>query len=232
MSAQEKIELSVLMPVYNERATIERAIQSVLYAPPTDSYELIVVDDGSVDGTAELLRSRSWPAPVRILFHERNGGKGVAIRTALREARGAFSTVFDADLEYSPADIPAMLEPLRNGEPAVFGARGFRSHSAYSFWYVVGNRFVTFVANVLYNNWLSDVMTGQKALSTELFRSLDLRERGFGIEAEITARLLRRGIRIYEVPVQYRARTRTEGKKLTARDGVHVVQTLVRCRIS
>ena len=230
--AQQKVELSVLMPVYNERVTIERAIESVVNAAPTDSYELIVVDDGSIDGTTELLRSRSWPATVRILFHDRNGGKGAAIRTALREARGAFSTVFDADLEYSPADIPAMLEPLRNGEPAVFGARGFRSHSAYSFWYVVGNSFVTFVANALYNSWLSDIMTGQKALSTELFRSLDLREPGFGIEAEITARLLRRGIRIYEVPVQYRARTRGEGKKLTARDGLHVVQTLVRCRLS
>jgi len=220
------------MPVYNERATIERAIQSVLDALPTDSYELIVVDDGSIDGTAELLRDGSWPAGVRVLFHDRNGGKGAAIRTGLREARGDFTSVFDADLEYSPADIPSLLEPLRNGEMAVFGARGFRSHSAYSFWYVIGNRFVTFVANLLYNSWLSDMMTGQKAISTELFRSLDLREPGFGIEPEITARLLRRGIRIYEVPVQYRARTREEGKKLTARDGVHVVRTLLRCRVS
>jgi glycosyltransferase involved in cell wall biosynthesis len=226
------IELSVLMPVYNERATIERAIQSVLDAPPADSYELIVVDDGSTDGTTELLRGRSWPAPARTVFRDRNGGKGAAIRTALHEARGAFSAVLDADLEYSPADLPTLLEPLRNGEQAVFGARGFRSHSAYSFWYVVGNRFVTFLANVLYNSWLSDIMTGQKAISTELFRSLDLREPGFGIEAEITARLLRRRIRIYEVPVQYRARTREEGKKLTARDGLRVARTLVRCRIS
>ena len=228
----QQVELSVLMPVYNERATIERAIQSVLDAAPTDSYELIVVDDGSNDGTAEFLRKRSWPATVRVLFSDRNGGKGTAIRTALREARGTFSAVFDADLEYSPADIPTMLEPLRDGEQAVFGARGFRSHSAYSFWYVVGNRFVTFVANLLYNSWVSDIMTGQKAISTELFRSLDLREPGFGIEPEITARLLRRGIRIYEVPVQYRARRREEGKKLTARDGLHVVRTLLRCRIS
>ena len=228
---EQNVELSVLMPVYNERKTIARAIEAVVDAAPTDSYELIVVDDGSIDGTAELLRSGSWPAPVRVFFHDGNGGKGAAIRTALREARGTFSTVFDADLEYSPADIPAMLEPLRNGESAVVGTRGFRAHSAYSFWYVVGNSFVTFVANVLYNSWLSDMMTGQKALSTELFRSLDLREPGFGIEAEITARLLRRGIRIYEVQVQYRARTREEGKKLTARDGLHVVRTLVRCRL-
>ena len=230
--SNQNVELSVLMPVYNERATIERAIQSVLDTAPADSYELIVVDDASTDGTADLLRSRSWPAPVRVIFRERNGGKGAAIHTALRDARGAFSAVFDADLEYSPADIPTMLEPLRNGEQAVFGARGFHSHSAYSFWYVVGNRFVTFLANLLYNSWLSDIMTGQKAISTELFRSLDLREPGFGLEPEITARLLKRGIRIYEVPVQYRARTRGEGKKLTARDGLYVVRTLLRCRIS
>lgn len=225
------IELSVLMPVYNERATIQRAIESVLDAAPADSYELIVVDDGSVDGTAELLRERPWPPNVRVIFHDRNVGKGAAIHTALRAAGGAFSAVFDADLEYSPADIPALLEPLRNGEQAVFGARGFRSHSAYSFWYVVGNRFVTFAANLLYNSWLSDIMTGQKAIATELFRSLELREPGFGIEPEIAARLLRRGIRIYEVPVQYRARTRAEGKKLTARDGVYVLRTLFRCRV-
>jgi glycosyltransferase involved in cell wall biosynthesis len=229
---QQEVELSVLMPVYNERATIERAIQSVLDAAPADSYELIVVDDGSNDGTAELLRERSWPALVRVLFRDRNGGKGAAIRAALHEARGGFSAVFDADLEYSPADIPTMLEPLRDGEQAVFGTRGFHSHSAYSFWYVLGNRFVTFVANFLYNSWVSDIMTGQKAISTELFRSLDLREPGFAIEPEITARLLRRGIRIYEVPVHYRARRREEGKKLTARDGLHVLRTLLRCRIS
>ena len=113
----------------------------------------------------------------------------------------------------------------------MFGARGFQAHSAYSFWYVVGNRFVTLVANVLYNSWLSDIMTGQKAMRTELFRSLELRERGFGIEPEITARLLRRGIRIYEVPIVYRARSRDQGKKLTARDGLRVVRTLLRCRV-
>jgi glycosyltransferase involved in cell wall biosynthesis len=229
---ESDVELSVLMPVFDERATIEQAIQSVLDAQPASSYELIVVDDGSRDGTAELLRERSWPSNVHVLHRDRNGGKGAALRTALQQARGRFSAVHDADLEYSPADIPALLGPLRDGEQAVFGARGFRSHSAYSFWYVVGNRFVTFLANLLYNSWLSDIMTGQKAMVTELFRSLDLREPGFGIEPEITARLLRRGIPIYEVPVQYRARTREEGKKLTARDGLHVVRTLLRCRVS
>ncbi|HEX7581635.1 MAG TPA: glycosyltransferase, partial [Gaiellaceae bacterium] len=147
-------------------------------------------------------------------------------------ARGLYTTIMDADLEYEPSDIPALLGPLRVGDAqVVFGTRGFQSHSAYSFWYVVGNRAVTFAANLLYNSWVSDMMTGQKAMSTELFRSLELRAGGFAIEAEITAKLLRRGVRIYEVPITYTARSREEGKKLTAVDGLRVVRTLLRCRV-
>jgi len=226
-------EVSIVMPVFNERATVERAIGAVIDAAVSDSFELIVVDDGSHDGTADVLRGREWPEQVRVLYHERNRGKGAALRTALAEARGTYTTIMDADLEYDPADIPALLEPLRRGDAAaVFGTRGFQSHSAYSFWYVVGNRAVTFAANVIYNSWISDLMTGQKAMRTDLLRSLRLREQGFAIEAEITARLLRRGIRIYEVPIVYKARSREEGKKLTALDGVRVLLTLLRCRVA
>jgi glycosyltransferase involved in cell wall biosynthesis len=226
-------EVSVVMPVFNERATLERAIAAVLDAGVADSYELIVVDDGSSDGTTEILREGSWPDHVRVLYHDRNRGKGAALRTALAEARGVYTTIMDADLEYDPADISALLTHLRNGDAtAVFGTRGFQSHSAYSFWYVVGNRSVTFMANLIYNSWISDMMTGQKAIDTELFRSLKLKERGFAIEAEITARLLRKGVRIYEVPIVYRARSREEGKKLTALDGLRVLRTLLRCRIA
>jgi dolichol-phosphate hexosyltransferase len=225
------IEVTIVMPAYNERARIERAIQSVLDAdlPP---YELLVVDDGSTDGTRELLRNGSWPDHVRVLFHERNRGKGVALRTAVADARGRYTTILDADLEYLASDIPELIEPLQKGDAvAVFGTRGFQSHSAYSFWYVVGNHAVSLAANLIYNSWISDIMTGHKAIETKLFRSLDLRERGFAVEAEITARLLRRGVRIYEVPVVYRARSREEGKKLTAVDGLRVLRTLVRCRV-
>jgi glycosyltransferase involved in cell wall biosynthesis len=230
--ASPALELTIAMPAYNERATIAGAVESVLAAALSD-YELVVVDDGSTDGTRELLEARAWPEQVRVLRHDRNRGKGAALRTALTEARGRFTTVLDADLEYSAGDIPALIEPLRNGDAeAVFGTRGFQSHSAYSFWYVVGNRTVTFAANLIYNSWVSDMMTGHKALPTELFRSLDLRERGFAIEAEITARLLSRGVRIYEVPVVYRARSREEGKKLTAADGLRVIRTLLRCRVA
>jgi glycosyltransferase involved in cell wall biosynthesis len=230
--SERTIDLSILMPVYDERATVERAIDAVLRMEFGASYELIVVDDGSRDGTRELLRNRSWPEHVRVLTHEQNRGKGAALRTGLADARGTFTTILDADLEYLPSDIPSLLGPLRAGDAqAVFGTRAFKSHSAYSFWYVVGNRTVTFVANVIYNCWISDLMTGQKALRTDLFRSLNLRERGFAVEAEIMARLLGRGIRVYEVPVEYRARSREDGKKLTALDGLRVLRTLLRCRL-
>ena len=212
---------------------LEKAIAAVLAANVADSYELLIIDDGSTDGTVDILRDGSWPPEVRIVYHERNRGKGAAIRTALTEARGEYTTIMDADLEYEPADIPALLGPLRAGDAkAVFGTRAFQSHSAYSFWYVIGNRSVTFAANLLYNSWISDMMTGQKAMSTELFRSLELRQRGFAIEAEITARLLRRGIRIYEVPITYAASSREDGKKLTALDGLRVLRTLLRCRVA
>jgi glycosyltransferase involved in cell wall biosynthesis len=220
------------MPVFNERATVERAIAAVLDAKVADYFELVIVDDGSSDGTADILRGGTWPENVRVLYHERNRGKGAALRTALTEVHGLYTTIMDADLEYDPADIPALLTHLRNGDAAaVFGTRGFQSHSAYSFWYVIGNRSVTFAANLIYNSWISDMMTGQKAIRTELFRSLKLRERGFAIEAEITARLLRQGVRVYEVPIVYRARSREEGKKLTALDGLRVLRTLLRCRV-
>jgi glycosyltransferase involved in cell wall biosynthesis len=226
-------ELTVIMPVFNERQTVERAISGVLEAGLSESVELLVVDDGSVDGTSRLLAEGEWPAAVRILRHDRNRGKGAAIRTALGEARGRFTTIMDADLEYDPADIALLLRPLRSGEArAVFGTRAFKSHSAFSFWYVVGNRAVTLVANLVYNSWISDLMTCYKAMETDLFRALDLQERGFAVEAEITARLLGSGVRVFEVPIDYRARSREEGKKLTALDGLRVLRTLLRCRIA
>jgi glycosyltransferase involved in cell wall biosynthesis len=225
--------LSVLMPVYNERATIAHAIEDVLAAElPVAEFELVVVDDCSVDGTREWLQSRELPAGVRLVLHDRNRGKGAAISTALEHARGTYATVMDADLEYDPQSIAALLRPLlRDDAEAVYGVRGFDAGSAYSFWYVVGNKVVTMTMNVLFNTWLADIMTCQKVLPTALWRALELREGGFAFEAEITARLARAGIRIYEVPVPYRARSREQGKKLTAVDGLRVLRTLVRCRL-
>jgi glycosyltransferase involved in cell wall biosynthesis len=226
-------ELTVLMPVYNERRTIEPALEQVLGTDyGAGGFEVVLVDDGSTDGTRDVLGDGRWPENVRVHLHDRNRGKGAAVRTGLAHARGRRATIMDADLEYDPANIPRLLEPLATGEAeVVYGTRAFAAHSAYSFWYVLGNKAVTTAANVLYNAWLSDIMTCHKVMDTELFRSLPLREPGFAIEPEITARLLRRGVRIYEVPITYRARSREEGKKLTTRDGLRVMRTLLRCRV-
>jgi len=225
--------LSILMPVYNERATVERAIDDALSAELPVERELVLVDDGSTDGTRELLREKTWPPQVTLVFHDRNQGKGAAIRTALEHATGDFAAVLDADLEYAASDLAPMLEPLLSGDAnVVFGTRAWHAHSSYGFWYVMGNKLVTFATNLLYNCWISDVMTCHKAMRTTFFRSLRLRERGFGIEPEIAARVLRADERIYEVPITYRARSRDEGKKLTPVDGLRVLRTLVRCRIS
>ena len=227
-------DLSVLMPVFNERETVEKAIGEVLAAElPVDGIELIVVDDGSTDGTRELLRATEWPDNVRVFEHDRNRGKGAAIQTALQEASGRWSTIFDADLEYSTSSLEKLLPPLLEGyAEAVYGTRAFQAHSAFSMWYVVGNKAVTFAANLLYNAWLSDIMTCHKIMATDLFRSLNLRESGFAIEAEMTARLLKGGHMIFEVPITYRARTREAGKKLTATDGLRVLRTLTYCRLT
>jgi dolichol-phosphate hexosyltransferase len=227
-------ELSILMPVYNEEGTIERAIERAIGADVgTDSYELVVVDDGSTDGTRALLQGREWPEQVRLVFAVENRGKGQAIRTALEEARGTYSVILDADLEYDPNDLAELLAPVRDGvADAAFGARAFKAHSAYSFWYVVGNRFLSLSTNVIYNTWITDVYTCFKLMPTELMRSLDLRANGFTIEAEMTARLLRARARIYEVPIKYVARRREEGKKIRPSDGFRGLLTLLRCRFS
>jgi glycosyltransferase involved in cell wall biosynthesis len=226
--------LSILMPVYNERATVDRAIREVLDANLPVDFELVVVDDGSTDGTREVLAASDWPERVRILHHDRNRGKGAAVRTALAEAQGRFSAIFDADLEYDPEDLRQLLDQTaaRHLSRRVFGVRAFDGYTSHSFLYVMGNRGVTLAANLLFNVYLKDLMTCHKAIETELFRSLSLREDGFAIEREIAARLVQRGERIFEVPVRYKARASDEGKKLTALDGVRVLRTLVRCRLT
>ncbi len=225
-------DLTILMPVFNELHTVEAAIDDALTAElPVQGRQLVLVDDGSTDGTRELLRNKTWPENVVVVEHERNRGKGAALQTGLRHATGEWAAILDADLEYRAADLGPLLEPLLSGDArVVFGTRSWSSHAAFSFWYVVGNKGVTLATNVIYNCWISDVMTCHKAMSTELFRSLRLRERGFAIEPEIAARVLRAGERIYEVPITYKARSREEGKKLTTLDGLRVLKTLVRCR--
>jgi glycosyltransferase involved in cell wall biosynthesis len=226
-------ELSVLMPVFNEAPTVERAIEAVLEADLGTDRELIVVDDGSTDATRSIIAGRDWPSGVSVVSHEHNRGKGAAIRTAIGHARGDISAIFDADLEYDPNDIAKLIEPIRRGDAnAAFGVRAFEGHTSYSFLYVMGNRLVTLAANLLFNVYLKDLMTCHKAVRTDVLRALPLRADGFEIEPEITARLLGRGERIYEVPVLYRARSRDAGKKLTGVDGLRVLAMLLRCRLS
>jgi dolichol-phosphate hexosyltransferase len=225
--------LSILMPVYNERERVERAIAEVLETELPTEFELIVVDDGSTDGSREILRAGDWGDRVRLVEHEHNRGKGAAIQTALTHARGDFSAIFDADLEYDPEDLALLMPPLLDGRTnASFGVRAFDGYTSHSFLFVLGNKGVTLACNLLYNVYLHDIMTCHKMIRTDLFRSLPLRSAGFAIEPEITARLVQRRERIFEVPVHYRARSNEEGKKLTAADGFRVIATLLRCRFS
>jgi glycosyltransferase involved in cell wall biosynthesis len=225
--------LSILMPVYNERERVERAIAEVLATELPSEFELIVVDDGSTDGTREILRGGDWNERVRLLEHTQNQGKGAAIRTGLEQARGEFAAIFDADLEYDPADLGLLMPPLIDGRTnASFGVRAFDGYTSHSFLFVLGNKGVTLACNLLFNVYLHDIMTCHKMIRTDVFRDLPLHAAGFAIEPEITARLVQRGERIYEVPVHYRARATDEGKKLTALDGFRVIGTLLRCRFS
>ncbi len=225
--------LSILMPVYNERERVERAIAEVLATELPAEFELIVVDDGSTDGTRELLRDGDWDGRVRLYEHPENRGKGAAVQTALTQAQGELAAIFDADLEYDPADLGLLMPPLLDGRAnAAFGVRAFDGYTSHSFLFVLGNKGVTLACNILFNVYLHDIMTCHKMIRTDIFRSLPLSSAGFSIEPEITARLVQRGERIFEVPVHYRARTNEEGKKLTAVDGFRAVGTLLRCRFS
>jgi dolichol-phosphate hexosyltransferase len=227
------VKLSILMPVYNEFATLASAIKEVLEVDYPCDVELVVVDDGSTDGTRRLYEAFAGDPRVSIHLHNHNQGKGAAIRTAAAAATGDYLIMCDADLEYSPAEIPTLLTPVIHGDAnVVYGTRTFGSHNAYSYLYVLGNRAVTTAANMLFNCYISDLETCFKLIPTTLYRKLDIRESGFGMEAEVTGKLLRRGIRPYEVPISYRARTREAGKKLTWRDGVEAVWILARERFS
>jgi dolichol-phosphate hexosyltransferase len=224
------MKLSILMPVYDEERTLAAAIKRVLDVDYPCEIELVVVDDGSRDGTSAVLGTVQDSRLVAH-SHPRNRGKGAAIRTASQVATGDFMIVCDADLEYLPEEIPKLLAPVLAGEAeVVFGSRTFGSHSSYSFWYVMGNRGVTTACNVLFDVYLSDLETCFKLMPLPLYRELDIREPGFGMEAEVTGKLLSRGIRPYEVPISYRARGREEGKKITWKDGVEALWILGKTR--
>jgi dolichol-phosphate hexosyltransferase len=226
------VKLSILMPVFNEVAVLDAAVKRVLDVSYPVETELIIVDDGSTDGTRDLYERWAADASIRVHLKTRNEGKGSAIRKAAELADGDYMIVCDADLEYSPEEIPMLLAPILKGEATVvYGTRTFGSHNAYSYLYVLGNRGVTTAANILFNCYISDLETCFKLMPLDLYRRLDIASAGFGMEAEITGKLLRNGYRPYEVPISYKARTREEGKKLTWKDGVEALWILGRERV-
>ncbi len=228
--------LTIVMPVFNERNTLRTAFERLLAVELPLPSEVLVVDDGSTDGgldtIAGLVEHHDGDLRARVLRQGTNQGKGAALRRGIAEAEGELLTVLDADLEYDPADLPALLAPVLAGEAnVVYGARSFGGHAAYSFWYVLGNKALALWASFLFDAWLSDIETCLKVAPTSLWREVEPTTSGFGIEAEVTGRFLRRGERIFEQPISYRARGREEGKKLHWTDGLEALWILLRIRL-
>jgi glycosyltransferase involved in cell wall biosynthesis len=228
----EVVKLSILMAAYNEEKTIVRVIDEILRAKFPCEIELIVVDDGSTDSTPVLLSQVEDPR-VQVHHHPSNQGKGAAVLAAASFSTGTHVIPFDADLEYEPEDIPRMLEPVLKGRcEVVYGARLFGCNTVYkSYLYAVGNRVLTRMANILFNAHLTDLHTCLKLMPLVTLKGLGLHEKGFGLDSEITARLLRSGIRPFEVPISYYGRSRAEGKKIKWRDAVACAWILLRVRL-
>ncbi|MEO6627376.1 MAG: glycosyltransferase family 2 protein, partial [Aquihabitans sp.] len=217
------------MPVYNERHTLRIALDRLLDVTMPVPTEILVVDDGSTDGCTETIASLVESGAVRLITQDPNQGKGAALRRGIAEASGDLLTVLDADLEYDPGDFPGLLQPILDGDAhVVYGARSYGGHAAYSFWFVLGNKMLALWASFLFDAWLTDIETCLKIAPTETWRAVDLKSSGFGIEAELTGKLLARNERIFEVPISYRARGREEGKKIEWTDGVAALWILAR----
>ncbi|WP_322801666.1 glycosyltransferase family 2 protein [Thermoflexus sp.] len=224
------MRLSVIIPVYNERATIREILRQVRAVGLAD--EIIVVDDGSTDGTREILEEEARSGDIRVIYHERNMGKGAAVRTGIAHATGDILLIQDADLEYDPRDYPRLIRPILEGRASVvYGSRFLGPRKAMLFWHMIGNKFLTLVTNLLYDAILSDMETGYKVFRAEVVRGIPLHARGFEFEPEITAKILKRGYRIFEVPISYYGREFREGKKIRPiRDGLKALWTLIKYR--
>ena len=226
------MKVSVVIPVFNEKGTIEQVLNRVLAAPFPEGAEteILVVDDGSTDGTREILKG--WPQSdhVLMIFQERNAGKGAALRAGFERATGDIVIVQDADLEYDPAEYPVLLGPILDGRAdVVYGSRFLSGpHRVMFFWHYVGNRFLTLLSNVLTNLNLTDMETCYKVFKMEVLRKIKLESDRFGFEPEITAKVARLGCRIFEVPISYSGRDYAEGKKITWKDGAAALWHILR----
>ncbi len=224
------MKVSIVIPCYNEKNTIAKIVEAVRSAP-VENKEIIVIDDGSNDGTQTLLREKLSGAIDQIIYHPVNRGKGAALRAGFEAASGDIILVQDADLEYSPEEYPLLLEPIISGKAdAVFGSRfmGGRPHRVVFFWHMVGNRFLTLLSNMFTNLNLTDLETGYKVFRAPLIKSIQIEENRFGFEPEITAKLAKKRCRIYEVGISYYGRTYEEGKKIGWRDGLRALYVIVK----
>jgi glycosyltransferase involved in cell wall biosynthesis len=227
------MKIAFLVPAYNEAATIRRVLEAI-DALALDR-QIVVVDDGSTDATAEIVRDYAAHSHDVVLLQQANQGKGAALRAGIPHLIGDIAVIQDADLEYDPAEVPHLIDPILQGvADVVYGSRlsGGRAQRAYMFWHLMGNRFLSLLTGVLFNTTLSDMETGYKAFRLEILRSLPLTESSFGIEPEITGWICRRHLRIYEVPISYYGRTYDEGKNITWRDGFRAVWVLFRVRLT
>ena len=224
-----EVEISVIIPVYNECGTIAEVIRRVQEQP--FEKEIVVVDDCSTDGTRDLLQGTQWPDNVHVLYHRKNRGKGAAIRTALDTVSKEIIIIQDADLEYNPNDFAIVLKPILDGvADVVYGSRFLGTHRAFMLHHYIGNKLLTLTTNVLYNNILTDMETGYKAFRAPVLKGVRIRSNRFDFEPEITAKVLKQGFRIYEVPIYYAGRDYAEGKKITWRDGFAAMWALIRFR--
>ena len=222
-------KISIIIPVYNEERTLRKLINAVEAVDLPLKKEVILIDDGSTDGTAQILEELSKNG-VKVLRHERNLGKGAALRTGFAHAEGDIILTQDADLEYDPSDYLLLLDPILRGvADVVYGSRlsGGRPQRVYLFWHKVGNNFLTFLTNLLYNTTLTDMGTGYKVFKKEILKNLRLRCRGFSIEPEMTAKIFKQKARVYEVLISYYGRSYKEGKKITWRQGVSALVALL-----
>ncbi len=227
------MKLSVLIPVYNEAQTVAEMLRRVRAVDTGLEREIVIVDDGSTDSSREILEREAFAGDTIVIYHAQNQGKGAAVRTAIQHASGDILLVQDADLEYDPREYPDLLRPiLENRAKVVYGSR-FRGgpHKAMFFWHMVGNKFLTLLTNVLYNTILSDMETCYKVFTREIADKLHLRSPRWGFDPEITAQILKMGYRIYEVPISYDGREFHEGKKISWRDGLVVLWTLLKYRV-